>query len=77
MAAPGGEGALTSVVGGRHGRVHEPLRRQARGRHGHHRGSERLSGLGTAYPLGVLWESRRQGKALSCRDFESDSAFKK
>lgn len=45
---------LTSVVGGGHGRVHEPLRRQAGGRHGDHGGGKRLSGLRTAYPLGVL-----------------------
>lgn len=53
-AAPTEDERLTSVVGGGHGRVHEPLRRQAGGRHRDHGGGERLSGLRTAYPLGVL-----------------------
>ena len=47
-------GRLTSVVGGRHGRVHEPLRGQAGRCHRHDRGGEGLRSLRTAYPLGVL-----------------------
>lgn len=45
---------LTCVVGGGHGRVHEPLRGQAGRRHGHHGGGEGLGGLGAADPLGAL-----------------------